>query len=40
MTVIPFFGWPITIGGPSGFAISNSHLFAVFVSILWVGLQK
>jgi hypothetical protein len=26
--------------GPSGFAINSSHLFVVFILVLWVGLQK
>jgi hypothetical protein len=32
--------WPIIMIGPGGLLLELHHLFAVAVSVLWVGLQK
>jgi hypothetical protein len=38
--MLPVSDWPIVMIGPSGLLLVVSHLFAVPVLVLWVGLEK
>jgi len=38
--VLSVFDWPVIMIGPCGLLLVVPHLFAVPVSVLWVGLQK
>jgi hypothetical protein len=40
INTIPGFDWPIIMIGTSALLLVVSHLFAVPVSVLWMGLEK
>jgi hypothetical protein len=38
--LLSVYDWPIIMIDPSGLLLIISHLFAIRVSVFWVGLQK
>jgi hypothetical protein len=40
LTLTLFFDWLDSLIGPNGLLLIVSHLFAILLSVLWMGLEK